>query len=508
MLEYLQSDELGAAAQSAFANLCDKAKLVRNESSRDRTGWDFVVQFPIARHAKASLDQRQSGHTCYVQVKGTKGSAGGRVSMRLSSAELLAKQAGPAFVCTLLLNASGDVLRGYLIHLRGDNLAKLLKRLRQAEADGEHDINHATISYDFKKSGLAFKATPAGLREALATACGDDPAAYVEAKRDELDKLGYDQGRFELKVSFSADRKELLDILLGEKPLVPTKYARFEKRFDISLPIEELAPGSTVELRIQPEPFDTCTVAIRGKPLAPQALFQGRAIGPPPVVPLTEDEARFIIECEDFRLTVSGRRIDFQSNPKLETASRTTAEWRNLFLGISNLADGDGVIVITPSKAPHPVEFPITARIGADLAEHLPALRRTVEDGDRLLGLAGVLGAATVTMDHIIAAADGVGLAAATMLAAEPEIPFAIETMSYPDPSPDRLQLLYASRVFWAGSWLAYSAKIGLAKNEAAWAVEDVTPLDIRPWAAERFDDYVTERYAGQQFNGIVKPTK
>jgi hypothetical protein len=42
----LNSDELGAKGESHFREICADAKLVCNKSDRERTGWDFLVEFP------------------------------------------------------------------------------------------------------------------------------------------------------------------------------------------------------------------------------------------------------------------------------------------------------------------------------------------------------------------------------------------------------------------------------------------------------------------------------
>jgi hypothetical protein len=43
----LTPEELGDAGESKFKLLCSQAKLVCNKSSRDLTGWDFIVDFPM-----------------------------------------------------------------------------------------------------------------------------------------------------------------------------------------------------------------------------------------------------------------------------------------------------------------------------------------------------------------------------------------------------------------------------------------------------------------------------
>lgn len=97
-----------------------------------------------------------------MQVKGTASDRGNRVKLRLSAAEHLAKDPKPALVVVLLMAKDGALQGGYLIHLLGENLAKVLKRLRQAQADDKVDVNHQEITFDYRSRGVRFAATAEG----------------------------------------------------------------------------------------------------------------------------------------------------------------------------------------------------------------------------------------------------------------------------------------------------------------------------------------------------------
>ena len=56
MSEALPSDNLGAAAEALFEGLCARAGLICNGSERDRTGWDFVVEFLAPRYATGDVE--------------------------------------------------------------------------------------------------------------------------------------------------------------------------------------------------------------------------------------------------------------------------------------------------------------------------------------------------------------------------------------------------------------------------------------------------------------------
>ena len=95
----LTSDELSKAGETAFKNLSGRAELVCNKSDRDVTRWDFVVEFPMAAGAAATLDQRQAA-ACVVQHKLAAGESASRVAARLSAIERIAKDPRPAILVT------------------------------------------------------------------------------------------------------------------------------------------------------------------------------------------------------------------------------------------------------------------------------------------------------------------------------------------------------------------------------------------------------------------------
>lgn len=179
MSRSLTSAELREIGESNFKLFCDRAGLVCNKSSRDVTGWDFLVEFPLSASGDGVLLDQRSKTTCHVQLKTTFGGGESRISVRLSAAELLAKNIAPAMIVVFLLRPSGDGITGYLIHLLDEELAQILKLLRSAQANQKLAINRASITFDYRSRGTQFEFTPEGLRGALVAACGVDPAQYA-----------------------------------------------------------------------------------------------------------------------------------------------------------------------------------------------------------------------------------------------------------------------------------------------------------------------------------------
>jgi hypothetical protein len=154
----LNPDDIGEKGQSHFQMICADARLVCNKAIRDRTGWDFIVEFPFSDiQGPHSLDSRDAPLSSHVQVKTLLAQnvrlQNVRFKMRLSSAERLAKDIKPAFVYVAKVDWP-NVIEPFLIHLIDDPLAAILKRLREENAVG----NALVINKKF----IYFSARPAG----------------------------------------------------------------------------------------------------------------------------------------------------------------------------------------------------------------------------------------------------------------------------------------------------------------------------------------------------------
>jgi hypothetical protein len=126
----LNSDELGEKGEKRFAELCADAKLICNRASRDRTGWDFIVEFPFSPPTpQQPMDRRQQPPECRVQVK-TIWEGQARVSLRLSSAERLAKALQPTCICVLRVDNSLAFKSIHVIHVVDDVLSNILREVR------------------------------------------------------------------------------------------------------------------------------------------------------------------------------------------------------------------------------------------------------------------------------------------------------------------------------------------------------------------------------------------
>lgn len=233
----LSSDELGEKGESRFRELCADASLICNQSTRDRTGWDFIVEFEPSENSGASLDVREVPLSCHVQVK-TVGAETRSFKVRLNMAERLAKEVKPAFFYVLKVDDRLNFVEAYLIHVTEDRLATILKRLRKHTAQNPTGLLLNKVFLHFTpRESEKIRLTGASLREALILSCGAGMHQYSDNKRSQLNRLGFGEKSYRGRVRFNVkSARELGDIYLGIKKNVPvTKFEVSETRFNIEL---------------------------------------------------------------------------------------------------------------------------------------------------------------------------------------------------------------------------------------------------------------------------------
>jgi hypothetical protein len=340
----LNADELGDKGENRFREICSDAKLVCNRSERDRTGWDFIVEFPFDfRTSQGTLDQRPPPISCHIQVK-TLWVSSDQFAMRLSSAERLAKEHKPTFVYVFKVNEELEFVDAHLIHMLDENLGKVLRRLRREAARGATAINKSTITFSASKAGQPLSPTGEALRSALTTICGPEPDAYIEHKITQLKNMGFGKDRHTIQVRLLVPNKsDIVDVFLGVKEAKLTEFNQFETRFGIKLALADQG-DTNFPFRITPIPADHCSVTFRGEEISIPAIFQADIIVP--ALPnLPSDERKSIIRSHFFEFQFHHRAMRFNSNENVaESSAFKISEWTNFFRMGLIVSKGSGSI--------------------------------------------------------------------------------------------------------------------------------------------------------------------
>lgn len=502
----LTADELGEAGESNLKLLCDKAGLVCNKSTRDVTGWDFIVEFPMPECGSDVALDRRSTTECRIQLKSTLGGGDSRISLRLSSVEFLAKNVGPALIVAFLLHSNGDGIAGYIIHVIGENLARVLKRLRSAQASDTLAINRAKITFDYRKMGTLFEFTPEGLRDALASACGNDPARYANEKQRQLTELGYENGRFQANALIWVDGPEhLKNILLGLTPIKPKQLQVFDCRFGIQIPYRGTSFEGVEELTLNPPHLGPCQVSIRGPVLAPSTIFAADAFIGPPISEIGGPP--LLIRNSDFAITLQPPRVEFSTLGDFNTATRPLQRWIDLLRALVYLGSGQACITISAFDRFSAISLPVDQPIDGPYRDQLPQLQQFLEGWQQFINRAGVVSRAEFSIEEIWASSSA-QLAVAAWLNSASTTYLEFQNLADYGLNDDTVHALYFNSAEMGDAAVTYSAKVTIQRiDDPEWPYRSTAfeLLDIRS-AGGDLQQYAAEQADSHNLRIVIDP--
>ncbi len=371
-----------------FAALATSARLIVNSSERDQKGWDFFVQkagetSDIGR----SLDQRTEW-SCYVQLKSTAQKKGRTVKAKLSTFEPFAKLPGPSLLVVFRLHTDGEPKCGYVIPIFGENLARVLLRLRQAESKGDFDLASKNISFDYRSKGHEFRLTKEGLRGALHKAVGDDSNAYVAEKQRQLRELGYEDAELVGQYTFRVNQEgQLARIWLGLEPINASSLSVFDARFGIPIPYSGQLFDDLDQIKMTPPSVGVWRVSMKGPDVLDEAaVFEVEAHVAPPELggPIA------LLKHQDFTIVIEKDGLQFETEHVFGDALRPLDRWCTLLRGLSHLADGRGQLSIAFGSG-EAASFPVSDELCGPDIEDLPRLRDFLEGWQRLVRQAGTI---------------------------------------------------------------------------------------------------------------------
>ncbi len=502
MVEALPPDELGDVGEDLFRSLCSRARLNCNKSERDRTGWDFRVEFKMDGDAGATLDQR-SPRAAQIQLKCTAGESGTRVTARLSSIERLAKDPAPAAVVVFRMKPDGTALMGYVMPLIDNELSRILHRLRRAEADARHDVNHMTISFDYLK-GQRFKPTPEGLREALAAVSPVNVNAYTEKKRHQLATLGYDDGGIEADaLVWIESPNHLTRILSGIEPLKPLRLQAYDRRFDIRVPYRGDLLDGVEEITVQLPLVGPCEIVIRGGSRKPAAVFRCEAFAPPPI----ERGPLMVIKHAVLSALFTDDGLQIETTGNFEETARSLDDWILLLRGLAYMASGTatmefefrGTRLSHLTVPPNGLQGPYT--------EDLPRLLEFVERWKEANALAGTLPSATFSLAEIWDA-NTVQMSLDMILNPHPLARLEFDVVEGADDEPS-LQALYFNTIEFAKTTITFAVRVTLdrvSKCAMGFVSSSFDLVDIRPGVLD-LDAYGAELAMTNEIQIVINPS-
>jgi hypothetical protein len=500
MGQRLSPDDLGQTGEDLFARLCSQSGLICNKSNRDRAGWDFVVDIPAVADGASSLDQR-SAISCAVQLKSTTNSNPVRLS--LSAIERVAKDPRPAFVIVFRLTPEGREVAGYLIHLIGPVLERVLRRLRHAQATRRIDIHRATISLDYREVGARFDLTVEGLRAAIEQAAGPDAQGYIAEKQRQLETLGYEDGGLQAEAMVWVESPEHLGrMLIGLEPMKPVQFRAYDVRFGMAIPYAGSVFDDLEELRIEPPSVGRCQVATRGAPLEPAAVFIAEAYVGPPLS--GEGHPWLLVRHRDFAISFAGDSVSFVTEGNFYERRRTLAEWGTLARALAYLASGTGSISFHfEGDLQSRITLPTTTPLQGPQTESLPQLVRFLSAWSRLTEMAGVAAIGSFSLEDLWAVKE-VQIAADLMTNPASSATFALDADGVGSAS-GTVSALYFNSCRLGDAALSFCVKVALERIGGEYRSIGFTPIDARPEVADLLA-YGEEQASAAGVTVLIRP--
>jgi hypothetical protein len=251
--------DLGDWAEDRFSGYCSRAGVTRNKSIQDRTGWDYLIEFPPAVMGNVPADLRPVEASARVQVK-SKRTGKASVALKLSNALRFAKDPLPCFVVLFLATKGSEPVRVFVRHFWEHEISRTLKRAREAHAEGRDDLNNLTITLSFDLQDEHGNDLMAWIAATIALH-GD---RYADVKAGLARTLGFEDGFIHGNIRFDiANLEALVDHQIGLTPAAPALSITIkERRFGIDTltPLFEGVPN-VAHMQSHSQP---CSVRVRG----------------------------------------------------------------------------------------------------------------------------------------------------------------------------------------------------------------------------------------------------
>lgn len=349
----MQDINLGLLGETEFTKLCLQVDLTTQKSQMDRTGWDFLVEFPWKPDNLSPQDILPAPLECKIQVKSTNEQRK-RESITLSNLHRLIKANIPAFYCFIEFDGKPEPQAIYLVHVGKEIIEKTLKRIRELENEGKGDqLNKKHLSITYGDADRLADITGQSLKNEIEKHIPEGMEKYIENKNQLLNTLGFEDGKGQFNFTIISDDpiRDILDLSLGiRKELDIDNSIIHDKRFGIlsKTPYIE-GDGGILSLKVEPLEAE---LKFKEYKFSPGISFSAKLY----ISPFNE-----FIPKERIKLRVESRFFEFiiESNQNINFSIRSYAEGSSLkelknFLQVMTILEKSSSPIIVEMKSAYP----------------------------------------------------------------------------------------------------------------------------------------------------------
>jgi hypothetical protein len=231
---------IGEIGESKFQLWCSQSGLVSNKANNDKKGWDYIVQFSFVNTSKVA-DKANNEVSALFQVK-TTNNIQCSVSIALSNWNNLIKIPIPSFIIYIILDKYNEVHSVYMTHIDEKNIARVLKRMREAK---NNKLNKAKLIYKWQESDKIIEPYSESIKARILEIVNYDFNGYCKKKSSLIETIGYSEVISRGKFSIEGKLTDIIDLSIGLKERMPCKELILENgiRFNIPESIEVIKDG-------------------------------------------------------------------------------------------------------------------------------------------------------------------------------------------------------------------------------------------------------------------------
>ncbi|MBD2691932.1 hypothetical protein [Anabaena catenula] len=352
----MQDRDLGPLGENAFEGLCIQAgglTVHESKSQMDRTGWDFLVEFPWKQDNFSPQDMLPAPLQCKIQVKSTDEQRKGE-SITLSNLHRLIKANMPVFYCFIEFDGKSEPQAIYLVHVGKEIIEKTLKRIRELENEGKGDqLNKKHLYISYGDADRLADISGKSLKSEIEKHIPDGMEKYIENQNQLLNTLGFEDGRYEGTFTLASDDpiRDILDLSLGiRKELDLDNSTIHNKRFGILSKTPHIErDGGILSLKVEPLEAE---LKFKEYKFSPGISFPAKLY----ISPFNE-----FIPKERIKLRVESRFFEFiiESNQGINFSIRSYAEGSSLkelknFLQVMTILEKSSNPILVEMESAYP----------------------------------------------------------------------------------------------------------------------------------------------------------
>lgn len=293
--------DIGERGELLLSSWCSEVDLVANRSSRDLTGWDHILEFPMNIDPDSNKVHK-APHQCKIQVKATNGGKK-RVSITLSNLQRMATDPLPFFILYIEYDDRIAPQKVYLKYVDASLISKILKKIHIInQSNKENKLNKKTMSITFSKSDEMAEFSGKHLKECINKYIGTSFEECLERKQEILKTAGFEDGSIigTIKTQGLDNINKMIDMSLGKDESVELlEFTAHEQRFGIKNKnplFEEKLESAGMLSMPNVQPSKSALVSFKAHPLKQGFEFKAGIYFSPFVKDIQDELFRYRLE--------------------------------------------------------------------------------------------------------------------------------------------------------------------------------------------------------------------